>query len=149
MIISSQRTCTKTKYKGRNEALYLNNHRFTPLLYYSCFPFYSLEIEMNITDDVSTMVRILEFDLVNPDGLEVASELTSLACITVLALTLGIKTYGEQFRSLSYGRVLVILLYTSSWAFATTSIIVVSTNNSIVSFTFICISGNAYTSLFR
>ncbi|GAA5795215.1 hypothetical protein HPULCUR_000569 [Helicostylum pulchrum] len=84
---------------------------------------------MNITDDVSTMVRILEFDLVNPDGLEVASELTSLACITVLALTLGIKTYGEQFRSLSYGRVLVILLYTSSWAFATTSIIVVSTNN--------------------
>ncbi|KAI8075720.1 hypothetical protein BDF21DRAFT_342978 [Thamnidium elegans] len=75
------------------------------------------------------MVRHLEFDLVNPDGLEVASELTSLACITVLALTLGIKTYGERFRSLNYGRVLVILLYTSSWAFATTSVIVVSTNN--------------------
>ncbi|GAA5814702.1 hypothetical protein MFLAVUS_008201 [Mucor flavus] len=43
---------------------------------------------MNMTDDVSTTVQLLEFDLVNPDGLEVASELTSLACITVLALTL-------------------------------------------------------------
>lgn len=106
---------------------------------------------MNMTDDVSTTVQLLEFDLVNPDGLEVASELTSLACITVLALTLGIKTYGERFRSLNYGRVLVILLYTSSWAFATTSIIVVSTNNSTVFYIdiFKCLSSNAYTSFFR
>ncbi|EIE77808.1 hypothetical protein RO3G_02512 [Rhizopus delemar RA 99-880] len=31
---------------------------------------------------------------VSPDGLEIASEFTSLACITVLAVALGVKTYG-------------------------------------------------------
>lgn len=73
---------------------------------------------------------MIDLGLVNPDGLEVASELTSLACITVLALALGAKTYGEKLKSLNYGRVLVIMLYTLSWAFAATSIVVVSTNNS-------------------
>ncbi|KAK4514341.1 uncharacterized protein ATC70_001934 [Mucor velutinosus] len=72
---------------------------------------------------------MLDLGLVNPDGLEVASEVTSLACITVLALALGAKTYGEKLKSLNYGRVLVIMLYTLSWAFAATSVIVVSTNN--------------------
>jgi hypothetical protein len=75
---------------------------------------------------------LLELGLVNPDGMEIASELTSLACITVLALALGAKTYGEKMSSLNYGRVLVILLYTLSWAFAATSIVVVSTNNSML-----------------
>ena len=73
---------------------------------------------------------IFDLSLINPDGLEIASELTSLTCITVLALALGSKTYGEKLKSLNYGRILVILLYSLSWAFATTSIIVVSTNNS-------------------
>lgn len=78
----------------------------------------------------STAKVMIDFSLVNPDGMEIASELTSLVCITVLALALGAKTYGEKIKSLNYGRVLVILLYTLSWAFATTSIVVVSTNNS-------------------
>lgn len=69
---------------------------------------------------------------IKPDGMEIASELISLTCITVLALALGAKTNGEKARSLNYGRVLVILLYALSWAFATTSVIVVSTNNSTV-----------------
>lgn len=75
---------------------------------------------------------IIELSLsdVSPDGLEIASEFTSLACITVLAVVLGVKTYGEQMKSINYGRVLVILLYTLSWAFAVTSVVVVSTNNS-------------------
>lgn len=75
---------------------------------------------------------IIELSLsdVSPDGLEIASEFTSLACITVLAVALGVKTYGEQMKSINYGRVLVILLYTLSWAFAVTSVVVVSTNNS-------------------
>ncbi|GAN09471.1 conserved hypothetical protein [Mucor ambiguus] len=84
----------------------------------------------NTTVSSSDANVMLDLGLVNPDGMEVASELTSLACITVLALALGAKTYGEKLKSLNYGRVLVIMLYTLSWAFATTSIIVVSTNNS-------------------
>lgn len=67
--------------------------------------------------------------LSNPDGLEIASEITSLACITVLAIALGAKTNGEKLKSLNYGRLLVIILYTLSWAFATVSVIVVSTNH--------------------
>lgn len=70
--------------------------------------------------------------LLNPDGLEIASELTSLTCITVLALALGAKSNGLNLKSLNYGRVLVIVLYTLSWAFATFSVIIVSTNNSTV-----------------
>ncbi|EPB83533.1 hypothetical protein HMPREF1544_09694 [Mucor circinelloides 1006PhL] len=83
----------------------------------------------NTTMSSSDANVMIDLGLVNPDGLEVASELTSLACITVLALALGAKTYGEKLKSLNYGRVLVIMLYTLSWAFAATSIVVVSTNN--------------------
>jgi hypothetical protein len=74
----------------------------------------------------------MDLALMNPDGMEIASEMTSLTCITVLALALGAKTYGEKVKSLNYGRVLVILLYALSWTFAITSIVVVSTNNSTV-----------------
>jgi hypothetical protein len=86
---------------------------------------------MSTSNNTSVEAKVtIDFSLVNPDGMEIASELTSLACITVLALALGAKTYGEKVKSLNYGRALVILLYTLSWAFATTSIVVVSTNNS-------------------
>lgn len=81
---------------------------------------------MNSTDTRVT----LHLGEVNPDALEIASELTSLTCITVLAVALGAKTFGEKMKTLNYGRVLVILLYTLSWAFAATSVVVVSTNNS-------------------
>lgn len=90
--------------------------------------FFSLHslINMNSTDTRVT----LNLGEVNPDAVEIASELTSLACITVLAVALGAKTYGEQFKSLNYGRILVIFLYTMSLTFAITSVVVVSTNNS-------------------
>ncbi|CAO3692777.1 unnamed protein product [Rhizopus stolonifer] len=81
---------------------------------------------MNSTDTRVT----LNLGEVNPDAVEIASELTSLACITVLAVALGAKTYGEQAKSLNYGRILVIFLYTMSLTFAITSVVVVSTNNS-------------------
>lgn len=81
--------------------------------------------EMNSTNPNVT----LDLGPVNPDTYEMASELTSLTCITVLAVALGAKTYGEKFKTLNYGRALVILLYSLSWAFAVTSVVVVSTNN--------------------
>ncbi|KAG0764944.1 hypothetical protein G6F57_005223 [Rhizopus arrhizus] len=80
-------------------------------------------------DNSTDTTIVLSLSDVSPDGLELASEFTSLACITVLAVALGVKTYGEQMKSINYGRVLVILLYTLSWAFAVTSVVVVSTNN--------------------
>ncbi|KAI8646690.1 hypothetical protein BD408DRAFT_409586 [Parasitella parasitica] len=78
---------------------------------------------------VANTDSMLGYGRANPDKLEIASELTSLACITVLALAFGAKTYGEKLKSLNYGRLLVLLLYACSWAFAATSIVVVSTNN--------------------
>ncbi|KAL9539899.1 hypothetical protein MBANPS3_009996 [Mucor bainieri] len=71
----------------------------------------------------------IELGIVGPDVLEIISELVSLFCITVLATAIGSKTYGETLRSINYGRFMVIMLYLSSWAFAYTSAVVVSTNN--------------------
>ncbi|ORZ04488.1 hypothetical protein BCR42DRAFT_338636 [Absidia repens] len=67
--------------------------------------------------------------LVSPDHLEVVSEFVSCICITALAACFGDKTYGESIKHISYGRVLVLLLYGFSWAFCFTSAILVSTNN--------------------
>ncbi|CAO3611602.1 unnamed protein product [Cunninghamella echinulata] len=79
---------------------------------------------------------LIDQGIAGPDTLEIGSEFVSLACLTVLAIALGAKTYGEQLKSLNYGRVLVIALYTFSWAFAFTTIIIVSTNdNNIISCT--------------
>lgn len=72
----------------------------------------------------------IELGIVGPDVLEIISELVSLFCITVLATAIGSKTYGETLRTINYGRFMVIMLYLSSWAFAYTSAVVVSTNNS-------------------
>ncbi|KAI8337801.1 hypothetical protein BD560DRAFT_28042 [Blakeslea trispora] len=71
----------------------------------------------------------VDYGLVGPDVLEITSELISLLCITVLASAVGSKTFGEKIKTINYGRLMVIVLYLLSWAFATTSIIVVSTNN--------------------
>ncbi|KAI8889174.1 hypothetical protein K501DRAFT_282373 [Backusella circina FSU 941] len=71
----------------------------------------------------------LDLGIVGPDALEIMSELISLFCITVLSVALGAKTYGERFKSINYGRFVVILVYFTSWAFATTSAVIVSTNN--------------------
>ncbi|CAO3599377.1 unnamed protein product [Absidia cylindrospora] len=67
--------------------------------------------------------------LVSPDHLEVISEFVSCVCVTALATAFGDKTYGETVKNISYGRVLVLLLYGFSWAFCFTSTILVSTNN--------------------
>ncbi|KAF7732781.1 hypothetical protein EC973_000055 [Apophysomyces ossiformis] len=80
-------------------------------------------------DNATVSKFMLELGTAGPDLLEIGSEFVSLTCITVLALALGAKTYGEKFKSLNYGRFLVICLYVLSWAFATTSVVVVSTNN--------------------
>jgi hypothetical protein len=72
----------------------------------------------------------LDLGIVGPDVLEIISELISLVCITVLSVALGAKTYGERLKSLNYGRFIVILVYFTSWAFSTTSAVIVSTNNS-------------------
>ncbi|KAI8065921.1 hypothetical protein BC940DRAFT_303204 [Gongronella butleri] len=73
---------------------------------------------------------------VGPDGLEIMSEAVSLLCISVLSVVFGSKSYNETWKSTNYGRILVLLLYICSWAFAVTSIIVVSTNdNNIISCT--------------
>ncbi|KAG1056987.1 hypothetical protein G6F43_001152 [Rhizopus delemar] len=71
----------------------------------------------------------LELGIAGPDKLEIVSEFISLVCISVLATALGSKTFGEKVKALNYGRFVVILLYTLSWAFAVTSAVVVSTNN--------------------
>lgn len=84
-----------------------------------------------MSQDNSTNSQVLlSQGVAGPDTFEISSEFVSLACLTVLAVALGAKTYGENLKSLNYGRVLVIALYTLSWAFAFTTIIVVSTNNS-------------------
>lgn len=90
---------------------------------FSCALFFILE--MNSTNPNIT----LDLGPVNPDTYEMASELISLTCITALATALGAKTFGEKLKTLNYGRALVILLYTLSWAFAATSVVIVSTNN--------------------
>ncbi|ORZ16917.1 hypothetical protein BCR42DRAFT_413503 [Absidia repens] len=71
----------------------------------------------------------VEAGLVGPDNLEIMSEMISLVCITTLATGFGNKTFGESFKNTNYGRVLVLLLYASSWAFCITSAVLVSTNN--------------------
>jgi hypothetical protein len=72
----------------------------------------------------------IDLGIVGPDVLEIISEFISLVCITVLATAIGSKTFGETLKTINYGRVMVIILYLMSWAFATTSAVVVSTNNS-------------------
>lgn len=64
-----------------------------------------------------------------PDGLEIMSEIISLACISIMALLFGSKSKIERFNTLTYGRTLVILLYILSWLFSAIAIVSVSTNN--------------------
>ncbi|KAI7862124.1 hypothetical protein BDF14DRAFT_1859504 [Spinellus fusiger] len=71
----------------------------------------------------------LEHGIVGPDIFEIISEGISLSCITVLAVVMGSRTYGEQLQTINYGRMLVILLYFLSWSFTVSSVILVSTNN--------------------
>ncbi|KAI8984387.1 hypothetical protein BDF20DRAFT_911489 [Mycotypha africana] len=67
--------------------------------------------------------------IVGPDILEIISEFISLLCITLLAYIIGNKTYSETTRTMNYGKFMVIMLYVTSWSFAFTSAVVVSTNN--------------------
>ncbi|KAI8890018.1 hypothetical protein K501DRAFT_207318 [Backusella circina FSU 941] len=65
----------------------------------------------------------------NPDGGELAAKVVSLVSITLLSLLFGIKTFNVSFQYLSYSRWLVLTLYVVSWAFTTTSMLLVTTNN--------------------
>lgn len=78
----------------------------------------------------SSEAIFIDLGIVGPDILEIISELISLVCITVLATAIGSKTFGETIKSINYGRFMVINLFLLSWAFAFTSAVVVSTNNS-------------------
>ncbi|KAI7851516.1 hypothetical protein BDC45DRAFT_445414 [Circinella umbellata] len=64
-----------------------------------------------------------------PDALEIMSEIISLMCITILAFLLGAKSKRECLVNLTYGRILVFIVYMLSWSFAVTSMVSVSTNN--------------------
>ena len=64
-----------------------------------------------------------------PDGLEIMSEMISLICMTILGGLLGAKSKRECLVNLTYGRILVFIVYMLSWAFAVTSMLSVSTNN--------------------
>ena len=64
-----------------------------------------------------------------PDALEIMSEMISLICMTILGLLLGAKSKRECLVNLTYGRILVFIVYILSWAFAVTSMVSVSTNN--------------------
>lgn len=68
--------------------------------------------------------------IVGPDVLEMVSEFISLICISLLAVAIGSKTYRETLKTINYGRFMTINIYLLSWAFAFTSAVVVSTNNS-------------------
>lgn len=68
-----------------------------------------------------------------PDGGELASQLVSLLCITVMVILFGIKTYNVQFKYLTYSRWLVIQLYVLSWGFTVAAMLFVSTNNGKIS----------------
>lgn len=71
----------------------------------------------------------MDQEIDGPDGLEIMSEIISLACISIMALLFGSKSKIERFNTLTYGRTLVILLYILSWTFSAIAIVSVSTNN--------------------
>ncbi|KAG0165970.1 hypothetical protein DFQ30_007751 [Apophysomyces sp. BC1015] len=64
-----------------------------------------------------------------PDASELASQLVTLLCISIMSCLFGIKTFNVQFKYLSLSRWLVIMLYIFSWAFTVTAMVLVSTNN--------------------
>ncbi|KAG2221395.1 hypothetical protein INT45_012646 [Circinella minor] len=64
-----------------------------------------------------------------PDALEIMSEVISLMCMTILGFLLGAKSKRESLVNLTYGRILVFVVYMLSWSFAVTSMVSVSTNN--------------------
>jgi hypothetical protein len=60
---------------------------------------------------------------------EIFSQFISLSCISVLSLLVGAKSTAERLRTLTYARLLVLLIYAVSWTFTASSMILVSTNN--------------------
>ncbi|CAO3676500.1 unnamed protein product [Umbelopsis ramanniana] len=87
----------------------------------------------------------------SPDKWEVLSEINSVLCITIICFFLGRK-FSSQQGPTHYARVLVISLFSVSWAFNLISTLLVSTNNNnITSCTlsiFMCITLYALSKIF-
>lgn len=64
-----------------------------------------------------------------PDGSEIAAEIVTLFSISILSMFFGMKTYNVHFKYLTYSRWLILALYVFSWAFTTSSLVLVTTNN--------------------
>lgn len=64
----------------------------------------------------------------SPDKWEVLSEVNSVLCITIICFFLGRK-FSSQQGPTHYARVLVLSLFSVSWAFNLISTLLVSTNN--------------------
>lgn len=79
----------------------------------------------------------------SPDKWEILSEINSVLCITLVCFFLGRKLSSSQGPA-HYARVLVMALFTCSWAFNLITTLLVSTNNNnIISCTlsiFMCIT---------
>jgi hypothetical protein len=76
------------------------------------------------TNDAASFQRISQ-----PDVEELASQVLSLASISLLSMIMGSKTGDSRFGELSVSRILIMALYFWSWAFTIISTILVSTNN--------------------
>jgi hypothetical protein len=64
----------------------------------------------------------------SPDKWEVLSEINSVLCITIICFFLGRK-FSSQQGPAHYARILVLALFSVSWAFNLISTLLVSTNN--------------------
>lgn len=76
------------------------------------------------TNDAASLQSISK-----PDVEELASQILSLASISLLSMIMGSKTGDSRFGELSVSRILIMALYFWSWAFTIISTILVSTNN--------------------
>jgi hypothetical protein len=76
------------------------------------------------TNDAASLQSISQ-----PDVEELASQVLSLASISLLSMIMGSKTGDSRFGELSVSRILIMALYFWSWAFTIISTILVSTNN--------------------
>ncbi|KAI8065901.1 hypothetical protein BC940DRAFT_303151 [Gongronella butleri] len=64
-----------------------------------------------------------------PESGEIASQIVSLLAITMTCALFGVKTYGMDYRQLSYVRWLVVMLYICSWSFTVAATMLSFTNN--------------------
>ncbi|RUS26935.1 hypothetical protein BC938DRAFT_483915 [Jimgerdemannia flammicorona] len=59
---------------------------------------------------------------------ETLGQLVCIACISAMSALFGIKIAGNRLKDLNYARILVLLLYVTSWAFTNMAAVLISTN---------------------